>query len=821
METSVLLEAIRARGAVLFGTGFVAERVARVLEERGLGACLQGFLVSQAHTDSFCARPVWTLGEYARRVSDDREPPLLCLAVHASLRDEVEQMLRGAGLTEYVWIYPNYLELAWGEKARTAELRICDLLARQEEDQYWISVRYAALKECLAGVKDGPAAALYTKAAGRFSRAETARRRLDYAATVARSIRDGDYDESQPILIDEHWRVIDGLHRLAACILAGRESIPCRIVPAREDFEQFFPEANRLTKAAQRAAGLDEEEQALLEETRRALPGAAQRQQKPEISVILPVYNVEDYLDQCLESVTGQSFRAIEILLIDDGSKDGSLAGCRDWAARDPRIAVIHRANGGVASARNLGLLLARGEYIAFVDPDDWLDLSYLEKLYAAAREADADYAECDLWRYDNRSGRQIYRSCYGRMGRAYTLAEHMKYGPTATYKAISRRSLWRDNGVEMPSCSFESPAVYSLLLALSRRTVNVREALYYYRRFRENSLIETGYAVQGGQADERLGIDAMCFLIEEFQRTGLYERFAGVLEGVVKYRLSDILAMQYHRRSPENFRTLVQNYRSFLASRFPEGRNEPYVTWGGYNLNRILSHLNWLHDPGARVNFASLAGLLGEGEPELALTHPNRYRQLMLERERTRGYWEMLETLQPRFLFLDLIEERFDLLELDGRLFTRSDAFDGATFRYCGREGLSAGELAACGRSIPRDSDEAAALWETACRRFVAETRRRCPDLRFVIVENYLSESVGDLESREPFAERESIRHRNEILRREYGVLKSLLPEATVIAPAGDELYFTDRRYEYGAIPSHLNEIENQRIAKAIEEAL
>ena len=67
----------------------------------------------------------------------------------------------------------------------------------------------------------------------------------------------------------------------------------------------------------------------------------------------------------------------------------------------------------------------------------------YLEKLWKAAEEADADFAECDLWRYDNRSGKKIYRSCYGRMGQAYTLPEHMKYGPTATYKAISRKSLW------------------------------------------------------------------------------------------------------------------------------------------------------------------------------------------------------------------------------------------------------------------------------------------------------------------------------------------------------------------------------------------
>ena len=91
---------------------------------------------------------------------------------------------------------------------------------------------------------------------------------------------------------------------------------------------------------------------------------------------------------------------------------------------------------------------------------DPFEQRGYLEKLWNAAEEADADYAECDLWRYDNRSGKKIYRSCYGRMGQAYTLPEHMKYGPTATYKAISRKSLWEKYKLAMPKCSFESPAL-------------------------------------------------------------------------------------------------------------------------------------------------------------------------------------------------------------------------------------------------------------------------------------------------------------------------------------------------------------------------
>ena len=211
------------------------------------------------------------------------------------------------------------------------------------------------------------------------------------------------------------------------------------------------------------------------------------------ITVIIPVYNVEDYIDQCLETVVSQTYQELEILLINDGSADGSLARCRAWAERDDRIRVIDQPNRGVAASRNRGIEEAEGTYISFVDPDDWLDLTYFEKLHRCIVDNDADYAECDLWRYDNRTGKKIFRACYGRMGVPYTLREHMKYGPTATYKALSKRSLWIDNDVRMPSCSFESPAVYALILALSRRIANGREPLYYYRRFREKSLIETG----------------------------------------------------------------------------------------------------------------------------------------------------------------------------------------------------------------------------------------------------------------------------------------------------------------------------------------
>lgn len=91
------------------------------------------------------------------------------------------------------------------------------------------------------------------------------------------------------------------------------------------------------------------------------------------LSVIVPVYNVEAYLDRCVQSIVSQSYRNLELILIDDGSTDGSSALCDEWARKDSRVVVIHKANGGVSSARNAGLKVAKGIYLTFVDPDDYV----------------------------------------------------------------------------------------------------------------------------------------------------------------------------------------------------------------------------------------------------------------------------------------------------------------------------------------------------------------------------------------------------------------------------------------------------------------
>ena len=115
------------------------------------------------------------------------------------------------------------------------------------------------------------------------------------------------------------------------------------------------------------------------------------------ISVIIPIYKVEAYLDKCVQSVVGQSYQNLEIILVDDGSPDNCGAMCESWAKRDSRIKVVHKENGGLSDARNAGLAVATGELISFIDSDDWIEPEFLQTLYDAMVNQDAQIAECAI----------------------------------------------------------------------------------------------------------------------------------------------------------------------------------------------------------------------------------------------------------------------------------------------------------------------------------------------------------------------------------------------------------------------------------------
>lgn len=117
-----------------------------------------------------------------------------------------------------------------------------------------------------------------------------------------------------------------------------------------------------------------------------------------KVSVIIPAYNTENYIKECVESLIGQTLKEFEVIIVDDGSTDNTLALLKEYEKKAPeRIKVLHKENGGQASARNLGLKYAKGEYVGFVDSDDWVALDMYEKMYQKAKEENADIVVCDI----------------------------------------------------------------------------------------------------------------------------------------------------------------------------------------------------------------------------------------------------------------------------------------------------------------------------------------------------------------------------------------------------------------------------------------
>lgn len=126
------------------------------------------------------------------------------------------------------------------------------------------------------------------------------------------------------------------------------------------------------------------------------------------ISVIVPCYKVEDYLDECVRSIVNQTYKHLEIILVDDGSPDNCPQICDKWSKKDSRIKVIHKQNGGLSSARNAGLDIATGKYVSFIDSDDFIDETFIESLYFNLIQNDADISCCGYYHYFNEELKEI-----------------------------------------------------------------------------------------------------------------------------------------------------------------------------------------------------------------------------------------------------------------------------------------------------------------------------------------------------------------------------------------------------------------------------
>lgn len=147
----------------------------------------------------------------------------------------------------------------------------------------------------------------------------------------------------------------------------------------------------------------------------------------PKISIIVPVYNVELYLDECVESLVGQTYRNLEIILVDDGSPDSCPRMCDAWGKTDERVHVIHKQNGGLSDARNAGINAAHGEFIMFVDSDDFISTNTVADLYALQCRTDGDVVCGGVYKYRNGQTTKIYNEIIRSETIVFTGIEQLK----------------------------------------------------------------------------------------------------------------------------------------------------------------------------------------------------------------------------------------------------------------------------------------------------------------------------------------------------------------------------------------------------------
>ena len=202
------------------------------------------------------------------------------------------------------------------------------------------------------------------------------------------------------------------------------------------------------------------------------------------ISVIIPVYGVEKYISQCLNSVINQSYRNLEIIVINDGTKDRSAEIAKEYAKRDCRIKVYDYANGGLSVARNRGLELAKGDYISFVDSDDWLHPDFYKKLAEALETNNADIAKCSIIDTDT-----VTEKIIGFQKSKTEEANFDLYFGTGgmlwgvVWNALYKREIVRKTRFPVGIQNCEDIYASGMYIFKAKTVVELKDALYYYRQ--------------------------------------------------------------------------------------------------------------------------------------------------------------------------------------------------------------------------------------------------------------------------------------------------------------------------------------------------
>lgn len=219
----------------------------------------------------------------------------------------------------------------------------------------------------------------------------------------------------------------------------------------------------------------------------------------PKVSIIVPIYNVEEFIRPCIDSILAQTLKNIEIILLDDGSTDLCPAICDQYAKRDKRVRVIHKANEGLGATYNRGIDIATGDYVGIVEADDVARPEMFEKLYELAKKYDADIAKCEWYNWHSRNN-VLYKDNSFYWANSYEVINarthpQMLQASASIWSAIYNRKWLNKTGVrflETPGASYQDVSFTFKAFALAERMIITTDAFYLYRQDNENASVQS-----------------------------------------------------------------------------------------------------------------------------------------------------------------------------------------------------------------------------------------------------------------------------------------------------------------------------------------
>lgn len=289
-----------------------------------------------------------------------------------------------------------------------------------------------------------------------------------------------------------------------------------------------------------------------------------------DISIIVPVYNVEKYLPTCLDSLLNQTHKNMEIIVVNDGSTDNSQQIIDDYAYRDSRIVPLLKENGGLSDARNFGMKYARGEYIGFIDGDDYAEHDIYEKMYAKAANEDSDIVECNLFhnypdKFDVEIGDEIYDK-----------HEMIRVGRSVVWNKIYKRDWLIESNVRFSvGIIHEDVEFYVKLVPFIRKISYIKEAGIHYVFRRES--------IMNHPTRKMLDIFSVFEnIINYYKQNGYYEEYSNDIEYLVtRITLGNTVKRIAKIRDKKERKWVADENWKRLNGLFPEWKNNPCLKEG------------------------------------------------------------------------------------------------------------------------------------------------------------------------------------------------------------------------------------------------